>query len=196
MIERKAPPIKPDPRLVIDITKAYPQRDKQSYMERLFAALQEISEEKIAHVASLLNSSRDQQVFVLGNGGSQANASHLVLHLINAGFNARDMMAETAWLTAHSNDLSYDTAPGKLLHSLANSHDVLIVISGSGKSANIISALQSAQECGMKIIGLLGFGGGYAVDYCDLAVVLPQEDYGPIEDTHSAVIHIIGEMVQ
>ena len=167
-----------------------------TYLERLNAALVEISEEKIAHIASLLNSSRDRQVFVLGNGGSQANASHLVLHLINAGFSARDMLSESAWLSAQSNDFSYDTAPGKLLEAVAHSHDILIVISGSGKSPNIISALQSAQECGMKIIGLLGFGGGYAKDYCDLAVVLPQEDYGPVEDCHSVVIHLLYELLQ
>ena len=164
-----------------------------TYLERLQAALAEIEPDRVAHIASLLNSNRDQQVFVLGNGGSKANASHLVLHLINAGFNARDMMAETAWLSARSNDISYDTAPGWLLHTLGNSHDILIVISGSGKSANIISALQSAQWCNMKIIGLLGFGGGWAKDYCDLAIVLTQEEYGVCEDAHSACIHMLYE---
>ena len=166
-----------------------------TYLERLQATLAEIEPDRVAHIASLLNSSWDKQIFVLGNGGSQANASHLVLHLLNAGFNARDLSAETAWLTARSNDISYDTAPTWLLQTLANARDILVVISGSGKSANIIAALQSAKDCKMKIIGLLGFNGGWAVDDCDLAVVLSAEDYGPIEDCHSVCIHMLGELI-
>ena len=135
-------------------------------------------------------------LYVLGNGGSQANASHLVLHLINLGYRAHDLMAETAWLTATSNDYSYETTPGRRLWLAARKDDALIVISCSGDSLNILWSLWEAKRKGIVILGLLGSGGGVAINLCDLAVVLPTKQYGIVEDCHSAIIHILGGMLK
>ena len=105
-------------------------------------------------------------------------------------------MAETAWLSAQSNDFSYDTAPSKLLEDLGSFHDILVVISGSGNSPKILSALRAARTRNMMTIGFLGFGGGQARNYCDHAIVLPQKDYGPLEDCHSVCLHMLQELLR
>jgi D-sedoheptulose 7-phosphate isomerase len=135
-------------------------------------------------------------VFVLGNGGSYANASHLVLHLRDAGIKAVDLLADTSQLTALSNDGDYATAPRDRLTMEADSKDMLVVISGSGESANILLALAAANRIGMSTVGLLGFGGGAAKKLCDLAVVLPSKNYGVVEDCHSVVLHILAGLVK
>lgn len=133
--------------------------------------------------------------YVAGNGGSCANAAHLVLHLREVGFRAVDLTADTPYLTAIANDSSYRQVFSRLLESQATQEDALLVISGSGNSPNIISALVEARRCGMRTLGLLGFGGGRARALCDVAVVMDSIEYGPVEVAHDACVHLIKEML-
>ena len=163
------------------------------YLMALEEALGQIDLEALSKICASIQQvkARGGTVYLLGNGGSQANASHLVLHLINLGYKAHDLMAEIAWLTASSNDLDYQSAPARRLSLVGRKGDALMVLSGSGNSPNVLNALQEAERKGMTTMGFLGFGGGFALQFCDCAVVLMQKDYGIVEDAHSAVIHIL-----
>lgn len=139
---------------------------------------------------------RGGAVHVFGNGGSQANAAHAVLHLRDAGVRAHDVMAEAAWLTAQTNDHGYQTAGTEYLRTIARPGDAILAISGSGNSVNVVRALEFAGAIGLRRLGLLGFGGGRAVDLCDAALVLPSRVYGPVEDVHSVAIHALQRVIE
>ena len=138
----------------------------------------------------------DRTVFVLGNGGSYANAGHLALHLRQVGVRVVDLLSDVSHLTALSNDGDYSTAPRTRLSLEARCKDLLIVLSGSGESANVLLALAAANRMDMGTIGLLGFGGGTAKKMCDLSLVLPSKSYGVIEDCHSVALHILSRLVK
>ena len=132
------------------------------------------------------------RVFVCGNGGSCANAAHLVLHLRDAGIKAHDLMADAPWLTAVANDHGYQQIFAWTLHSLgAGPDDLLIVVSGSGNSKNVIEALEYAAANNIPRWGLLGMGGGTALSFCNGAVVVASDSYAVIEDIHSIAIHAL-----
>ena len=171
---------------------------RHSYIKHLVACLDDLSEHQLVVIADQLKRTRDAgaTVYVLGNGGSSANASHLVLHLREAGLKAVDLMGDAAHLSALSNDHSYQEAPRLRLRAEAKQDDVLVVISGSGNSVNVLVTLAEASSIGMFCIGLLGFGGGSARALCDEAIVLESKEYGPVEDAHSAVIHIVSGMLK
>lgn len=164
-----------------------------NYRVRLRDAIDSIDLSEVDSIIDVLKEVRDnyRTVFVLGNGGSQANAAHLVLHLRDVGIKAFDLLSETPWLTAFSNDVVYEHAPRAALSLLRGHDDLLFVISGSGNSKNLVMA-----AAGMKTVGLLGFGGGEAMPLCTEAVVLPQTEYGVVEDCHSVVIHMIHEVLE
>ena len=134
---------------------------------------------------------RSGTVWVIGNGGSQANASHLVLHLQEHGIAAHDLLAESAALTAISNDHDYAKVGSRMLRSMAIPDDMLVVISGSGDSPNIIMALAEAKRMGLYRVGLLGFAGGMALSLCNDHVLIASTNFGQLEDAHSALIHAI-----
>ena len=134
-------------------------------------------------------------IYVAGNGGSCANAAHLVLHLREVGFRAEDLSGDNVYLTALANDHSYAQIFSHRIRRYASPNDLLVVISGSGESPNIIMALAEAKRSGLKTLGLLGFGGGMASALCDVAVTLASWDYGPVEVAHDACIHLIKELL-
>ena len=164
-----------------------------NYVQQVNRLLDCISDTTIRCMTDLLLQAKERgsAVYVAGNGGSYSNASHCVLHLREAGLHAVDLMADSSHLTALSNDSDYIVAMSKRLALDAKARDVLIVISGSGSSPNIVMALVQAKAKQMGAIGLLGFGGGMAVGLCDVAVVLDSTAYGPIEDCHSTIIHVL-----
>lgn len=137
----------------------------------------------------------DHTVFVLGNGGSNANAGHLALHLRQAGVRVVDLLSDVSYLTALSNDEDYSNVPRARLSLEARCKDLLIALSGSGESENVLLALAAANRMEMGTIGLLGFGGGTAKRLCDISLVLPTKSYGVIEDCHSVALHILSRLV-
>ena len=161
------------------------------YVDRLKSLLDTIDQGSVDGVVLAIKTART--VYIAGNGGSDANASHLALHLNEVGLRAHNLMAEIPLLTAYANDLAYDEVVRKRLRQSATPEDCLVVLSGSGNSRNIILALVSAMNLGVKTVGILGFGGGDALAMCDAAVVLGSHEYGPVEDAHSAVVHLIQE---
>jgi D-sedoheptulose 7-phosphate isomerase len=143
------------------------------------------------HLKQLRHSNKS--VWVIGNGGSSANAQHLVLHLRDVGIKAHDLMDLMPNLTAQTNDFGYtDGVVGHLL-KMSQRRDTLIILSGSGNSDNVVSVLKAGKESGLELytIALLGFDGGKCKGLADEEVVVDSRDYGVIEDCHSFLIHHI-----
>jgi D-sedoheptulose 7-phosphate isomerase len=139
------------------------------------------------------------KVLLCGNGGSAADAQHIATEMTVKMRKVRDPMAAVALttnpslLTAQANDLGFDTVFSRQVASLGSSRDILIAISTSGNSPNVIEAVRAAKEAGMKTIGLTGCGGGRLAGLCDIPIVVPSDEVQRIQETHIAVGHIICE---
>ena len=169
--------------------KAVLDRLPLAVLEKLFTVIEE------AHAAG-------KQIFVIGNGGSAATASHMMNDL-NKGtlghkgdapwkrFKVIALTDNVSLMTAWANDTDYNTVFSEPLKNLANRGDVLIAISASGNSPNIITAVEVAKQLGVKVLGLGGFTGGKLAQLADVCVVVPSNDYGPVEDVHMIIDHIL-----
>jgi D-sedoheptulose 7-phosphate isomerase len=162
----------------------------QSSLSATIQALGAIKVQDVERIVQIFEGEL-QYVWVIGNGGSQSNAAHLVLHLRQTGIPAIDLLADNAWLTAESNDLGYHGAPHRGFKGYPMP-DVIFVISGSGNSANCVDLARYWRERrGPVIVGLLGMDGGALKRLCDVAVVVNSMEYGPIENAHQTIIHMI-----
>jgi phosphoheptose isomerase len=139
-------------------------------------------------------------VFSCGNGGSASIANHLVCDHVK-GIRAKtdlrprvtSLSNNVELLTAIANDLDYTHVFTHQLESLASAGDVLIAISSSGRSANIVSALAWASEHGLRTIAITGFDGGQARKVAEVAIHADCGNYGVIEDLHQAVMHALAQ---
>jgi len=174
----------------------------RGYLTRLHAALATISAEQLAELSDrLYRAYQDgKQVFVLGNGGSASTASHMAADLAKntIGANMRrfrimSLNDNVPMMTALANDMGYHRLFSEQLMNLIRPGDVLVVISGSGNSPNVLRAIEYARGQCAQIVGLLGFGGGRAMELCDTAIVVDSSDYGVIEDAHLILNHILVE---
>ena len=143
-----------------------------------------------------------QQVFIAGNGGSAATASHMACDLAKTTlghspapgtrrFRAIALTDNVPLITAWGNDVSYDCVFAEQLRNLANPKDLLIVITASGNSPNILEVVKAARELGVVSLGLLGFDGGTVRGLLDHSVVASSDNYGHIEDAHTVLNHLI-----
>jgi D-sedoheptulose 7-phosphate isomerase len=139
-------------------------------------------------------------VFIAGNGGSAATATHWVNDLAKATrrsgrrpFRVVGLTDNVSWLTALANDEGYDRVFAAQLENLGTPGDVLLVISASGNSPNLISAVEAAHERSMVAMGMLGFDGGVLLDRLDEAVWVrtPAGEYGLVESVHAVACDII-----
>lgn len=169
----------------------------QAYLRRLDTTLREIPLWQLCKAAKYLRKihAHNGTIWCAGNGGSQANAAHLSLHLQEHGYAALDMMGEGAMLSALSNDYTYEAGLARLLRLRAKEHDGLVIFTGSGNSINILAALAEANRQQLSTIGILGSGGGMSRELVRVPIILQTKEYGPVEDAHSAVIHILSEML-
>ncbi|OGN67997.1 MAG: hypothetical protein A3K57_03220 [Caulobacterales bacterium RIFOXYA1_FULL_67_7] len=106
------------------------------------------------------------------------------------------MSATVELVTAIVNDIGVEQMFSFQLESLASSGDVLVAISSSGASPNIISALKTAREMGMKTIAMTGFSGGAASELADVSLYVKAENYGIVEDTHQSLMHILAQYMR
>lgn len=138
------------------------------------------------------------RVFICGNGGSAANAVHIANDLIypiarwgGPGIRACALSANQAVLTCLGNDLGYDQVFAAQLKTQGSAGDLLLALSGSGNSANILRAIETARELGMKSHAILGFDGGKAKHIADVAIHFPVHDMQVAEDTQTIVGHMV-----
>lgn len=139
-------------------------------------------------------------VFFIGNGGSAATASHFANDLVKAtrvdgrsGFRAVSLTDNIQLLTALANDHGYETVFTGQMRDLFKGGDLLVAISASGNSPNVVAAVKLAKDRGGRTVGLVGFDGGALRDLCDLVVHVRSEkgEYGPVEDIHLILEHLI-----
>lgn len=137
-------------------------------------------------------------VFILGNGGSAATASHFACDLAKGtrtsglpAFRVVPLTDNVPLLTAWGNDVGYEHVFAEQLHALVRSGDLVVVISASGKSPNVLAALKVAQANGATSIALTGRTGGLVRDRADLVIRVPSDSIEQVEDAHSAITHAL-----
>jgi len=130
------------------------------------------------------------KLFFCGNGGSAADAQHLATELLVA------LTLDPAALTAGGNDYGFDEVFARPLSGLGRQGDVLFGITTSGRSPNVIKALQVARDMGIGTIGFLGGDGGAAAALCDVALIVPSSETARIQETHIALGHAILELLE
>ncbi len=183
-------------------TNAAHRAQVDDYIGRLQKALELLPRHRLIEVGEVLLTAyrNDKQVFTLGNGGSSSTASHMAADLAKntigpnlKRFHVNSLSDNTSIITALANDLSYDRVFSEQLINVISAGDVLIVISASGNSQNVLNAIHYARLQSVETIGLLGFDGGEAAALVDISIVVRSSDYGIIEDVHLAINHMLVE---
>lgn len=158
----------------------------------------------ISDVASeMINAFKnDKKILICGNGGSAADAQHIAAELSGKFYMDRDpLFAEalhvnTSYLTAVANDYSYDEVFSRLVKAKGRTGDILIGISTSGNSNNVIQAIKVANDIGMITVGLTGKDGGKMKHLCKYLINVPSDDTPRIQEAHITIGHIICELVE
>ena len=175
------------------------------YTRQLNEALDQLPEDKFAEINSVLQDAREKgkQIFVIGNGGSASTASHMVCdfnkNTREAGKNRMRAIClndNVPSVLAYANDEGYDIIFSEQLSALGRADDILIAISGSGNSANILKAIETAHHMQIKVIGLTGFKGGKMKDMTDICLVVPSTSMEIIEDAHLIINHILAGLLR
>jgi D-sedoheptulose 7-phosphate isomerase len=176
----------------------------REYLTGLRAVMDRVD---VGQVAALLGElerayREDRQVFIAGNGGSAATASHMACDLAKTilgrtpdpgirRFRVMSLTDNVPLITAIANDLGYEHVFTEQLVVFARPGDLLLVISASGSSPNIVGAVRMARERGLRTAGLLGFDGGEALPLLDTPVLVPDFSYGFVEDLHMVFDHLV-----
>lgn len=175
------------------------------YFAEVARVLGEISPKALDSSASLLEAAYNEgrTVHVCGNGGAAAIALHFVCdHLkgIQTGTNMKPRVhclnAETALMTAISNDISYKDVFSYQLEANGTRGDVLVAISASGASPNIVRVIETAQSRGIPSIAITGFDGGEAGALASVHVHVPADNYGIIEDAQQSIVQLLAQFIR
>ncbi|MRR53469.1 MAG: D-sedoheptulose 7-phosphate isomerase [Deltaproteobacteria bacterium] len=159
---------------------------------------------KIVQAANLLVDSfrSGKKILVMGNGGSAADAQHLAGEIVGRfrlerrGLPAIALSTDSSILTAVGNDYGFEAIFSRQVEALAQEGDVVIGISTSGSSPNVLSALRLAREMGCRTLGLLGKDGGSIRELVDIDLTVPGQDTPRIQEGHITIIHILCELVE
>ena len=176
--------------------------DLRTYLGNINRVLDSIRGDSVDNFVTLLVRAHTEgrMVFVIGNGGSAANASHFVQDLakgvipdrtVKKRIRALSLCDNLAYITAVGNDDGYEHVFESQLKTLAQAGDILVAISGSGRSKNITLAVDYAKELGMSVVGITGFDGGTLIKSANLVVHIPLNEMCTVEGIHSVVLHYI-----
>lgn len=172
----------------------------QSYLQDLTQALQALDLEVLEEMLELLAECRraGRFIWVIGNGGSALTASHFAVDLGKGASYGKELRFKVSSLTdnlgvitAYGNDLEFGDIFVEQLKNAAQPRDVLVAISGSGNSENIIRAVEYAQEVGVTVVGLTGQNGGRLAPLCHKVFQVRTDHMGRIEDLHMIVVHLL-----
>ena len=145
---------------------------------------------------------KGHRIFLCGNGGSAADAQHIAAELIGRFVNDRRALpaialtTDTSALTAIGNDYGYDEVFSRQVEGLCREGDVLIAISTSGNSGNVLKAVDTAHRAGASVIGLSGKSGGALDAKCDVSLVVPSDVTARIQEMHIVIGHLICALVE
>ena len=172
----------------------------KTYLERQKAALDSIPQTKVITVINLLREAlrQDRQIFVLGNGGSAANASHFATDLgksssdkVGKRFRVLSLNDNVSWITALGNDYAYEDVFWRQLQNYGRSGDLVIALSVSGDSPNCVKALEWAKANGLKTVALVGGKRGRMAAISDEVLVIDDTHYGRVEDAEMGICHML-----
>jgi D-sedoheptulose 7-phosphate isomerase len=172
----------------------------QHYFDQISSILHQLPQAQIARIIHVLQQARSEgrQIFLIGNGGSAATASHFANDLLKSTVAADKPRMKVIALTdnipimlAYANDCGYETIFAEPLDALAAPGDVLVAFSGSGRSPNVLRALDLAGARGLTRLGFTGRDGGEMVERCDVCLVVPCQPMEQIEDVHVVLAHLI-----
>ena len=172
----------------------------QHYIQQLHAALDMIDLTKVVEAITLFRNVRNDggSIFVCGNGGSAATASHFATDMVKGASYGRSrrfrILALTdsiSTLTAYANDVSYDCVFVEQLRNFARPGDLVMAISGSGNSPNVVCAVEYANSLGCQTLALTGFDGGCLAHAAQFNIRVSAQHMGCIEDAHMVVCHMI-----
>lgn len=175
------------------------------YHEASEMAWQSVDEASFAAACDLLASAyrKDRTVFVCGNGGSTAIANHMVCDhgkLIATGTRLKPRIVSLShaneMITAIANDIGFEEVFARQLDLLARDGDVLVTISGSGTSPNILRALAKARAIGMRTLAMTAFTGGESRQTADVSLHVETENYGIAEDIHQSLMQMIAQFIR
>ena len=177
---------------------------KDSYSDKLYESLKEIDEAKMELCFKLLQKGINSGVNILtcGNGGSASIAEHLVCDFIKQSSTGTDIrpkvipLLTTPVITAIANDMSYGEIFSYQITRYAKPDDILISVSSSGNSENIINGINTAKSIGVHTISFVGFNGGEAAKISDIALHINADNYGVVEDAHHALMHIFSQYLR
>jgi D-sedoheptulose 7-phosphate isomerase len=188
------------PRRVERVPVAAPAYGSELYFHGHTGILEQLPHDSIDAVTDLLWEAYRQErtLFVFGNGGSAALASHSACDFgkgtaINGNrrFRVMSLTDNIPLMTAWANDQRYDDIFAEQLRPFVRTEDVVLAISGSGNSPNVLNGLQVARDHGARTAGLTGFKGGKMRALCDVCVIVPSDNMQLIEDFHVSVTHAI-----
>ncbi len=170
------------------------------YRTELLQAIDTIDTEHVGRAIEWLQDARanGRHIFVCGNGGSASTASHFACDIVkgasyrrNERFKIMALTDSLPTLTAYSNDVGYDCVFAEQLKNFAQRDDIVICISGSGNSPNVVRAIEYANSLGCKTIALTGRDGGKLGPMAKLNIQIPVAHMGRIEDAHMIICHMI-----
>jgi D-sedoheptulose 7-phosphate isomerase len=176
-----------------------------AYIDALRGVLARIETDVVDRITEILLQARERgrTVFIVGNGGSASTSAHMATDLCKVtavdgepGVRAVSLPDCVALLTAWSNDAAYEYSFSGPLQAYISPGDVLIAISASGRSANVLEAIRVADRAGAVTIGLTGFGGGDLARLARISLVIEADHYGLVEDAHLAINHALTAAVK
>ncbi len=187
--------------------------DKLSVIKKNFEKAAQLKQQLLSdatflqHVADLAEAmvscyQNKGKVLLCGNGGSAADAQHLAAELSGRYYYDRPPLSSealhvnTSYLTAVANDYSFDEVYARLVKATGNQGDILIGLSTSGNSPNVVRALKQAKEQEMITVGMTGEDGGAMKDFCDFMFRVPSTDTPRIQEVHMLIGHTLCEMVE
>ena len=170
------------------------------YIRQQKLALDSIPAEAVSDIINTFRDAlqNDRQIFIFGNGGSAANASHFITDLgkgasdkLGSRFRCLSLNDNISWITALGNDYSYDDVFVRQLQNFAKPGDIVMTLSVSGNSPNLVKAIDWAVNNGMYTIALVGAKRGKLAQIAQKTVIVNSEPYGRVEDAHMGICHMI-----
>lgn len=168
-----------------------------------------LNSDQLDNLVDMANQSSDaiqrgNKLMLCGNGGSAADAQHLAAEMLvrlrpnynREGVPAISLAQDTSTITACGNDFGYDKLFERIVYTLGNKGDILIGLTTSGNSSNIIRAMIAARKKKVKVFGFLGAEGGKAKELCDVSFLVPSDNTGRIQESHITAGHALMECIE
>ena len=177
----------------------------KSAVENYTHVLQDdILQEKIQKIAikSIAAFKNDKKMLLCGNGGSASDAQHIAAELSGRFYTDRPPLyaealhVNSSYMTAVANDYGYEATYARMVEAAGRKGDILVGISTSGNSPNVVKAMRKAKETGMLTVGFTGQDGGKMKDICDIMICVPSVDTPRIQEAHILIGHIICQLIE